>query len=322
MIGVLKRAARNVAAAAGLFDMTRRVTARWPRIIAYHGFCGPDEDMPHQLSATEFRRQLAYITEHYRPLRLSTLGELLAAGEAPPPYSVVLTVDDGYTNFARWALPLLDECGVPATLAVVSDLADSGGWLWADAFRYVCAHATGTPELRGADRAATHAALKHMPAAQRDARLAELASTAGVTIPEHPPEPYAMLSWSELREVATSGLVEIAAHTRTHPLLSHLDEADAWNEIAQTRQIIEQRIDAPVRCFCYPNGLAGDYAPEHVSMVRRAGYVCATASHFGLVTKNTDRFALPRIGGNLDWMTFRKYLDGFEHLQQRLTRRR
>ena len=53
-------------------------------------------------------------------------------------------------------------------------------------------------------------------------------------------------------------------------------------------------------------------------MVRRAGFVCATASHIGWVSPESSRFALPRIGGDVgDMARFCKYLDGFEYYQRR-----
>ena len=162
--------------------------------------------------------------------------------------------------------------------------------------------------------------LKHMTAAERDRRLHELAERIGVRIPDRVPPAYQLLSWAELREVVNSGLIDIGSHSQTHALLSTIDAESAWNEVHGSRQELQQQLGIEVTSFCYPNGLVSDCRPEHVEMVARAGYSCATAAHFGYVTSASRRFALPRVGSDgRDQVMFRKRLDGFEYLQQRVS---
>jgi peptidoglycan/xylan/chitin deacetylase (PgdA/CDA1 family) len=315
----IKHGLRRVAAACGLFDTARRLSAHWPRILMYHHFCGPGESRTGCMPADRFRQQLEYITHHYQPLRLLELGQSLAADDPLPARSVVITVDDGYVSFRRWALPLLQEFQVPATLFVVSDLPDSGRWLWTDKFEYLCNAAAGITALSGRRGHATLSALKHLAPADRDQRLEDLAQQAGIRIPADAPAPYALLSWADLEELAGSALVDIGAHSRTHALLDSIPAERAWEEISGSRQELERRLGVEVATFCYPNGLFSDYRPEHLEMVAKAGFRCATAAHFGYVTADSDRFALPRIGSDAsDPSMFRKHLDGFEYLQHRL----
>jgi len=296
------------------------LSSQLPRIVVYHGFCGPDERNPEYVSVTALRRQLAYIRKNYRPMRLSELGRALATGKPLPPRTVAITIDDGYTDFLRWAYPLLKEFDVPATLFVVSSFPDTNQWIWPDRFRYLRDRSAGVPELAPGQSPATLAALKRMTVDERDRHIAELAQHAGVTFPQHVPDPYKLLSWAEITVLAASGLIEIGAHSRTHPIFTTLDAEQSWDEIQRARVELQQRLNIPVDCFCYPNGMKGDYRSDQMEMVGRAGYVCAVAAHIGYVTPAANRFALPRIGGQNDMTLFRKYLDGFEYLQQRLAR--
>ncbi len=319
MVASLKRIARRTAAASGLFRIAaRRLSSPWPRILMYHNFCGPTEARTDCTPVDVFRQQLMYIEQHYRPLSLQALGRVLAAGDSPPARSVVITVDDGYASFHRWAFPLLQEFRVPATLFVVSDFPDSGQWLWTDKFKCVRDGARGLAPLSGERSRATLAALKRMPVVERDRRLEELAQRAGVAIPAHAPAPYALLSWAELKELAGSELVDIGSHSRTHAVLDAIGPEQSWDEVYGSRHELERRLGIEVTSFCYPNGLVSDYRPDHVEMVVKAGYRCATAAHFGYVTAESDRFALPRIGCDAkDMLMFRKHVDGFEYLQRR-----
>src|SRR5262249_53543435 len=107
----------------------------------------------------------------------------------------------------------------------------------------------------------------------------------------------------------------------THPILSDVADVESWDEIEGSRRELERRLDAEIASFCFPNGLPGDYRPQQLDMVARAGYVCAVASHFGYVTRESNRFALPRLGSVFgDMLRFRQEVDGLEYLRRRLRR--
>ncbi|HNT39947.1 MAG TPA: polysaccharide deacetylase family protein [Rubrivivax sp.] len=74
-----------------------------------------------------FEAQMAWLVHNgYRVVRLSDLGEFLAGRKALPPRSVVLTFDDGYASFHRFAFPVLKKYGLPATLFVYTDFIGAG----------------------------------------------------------------------------------------------------------------------------------------------------------------------------------------------------
>jgi peptidoglycan/xylan/chitin deacetylase (PgdA/CDA1 family) len=316
MIGGVKRLALSALAIGGGFALARRLTARPARILMYHNFCGDLPAPPDRTSAHMFRRQMLHLRRHYQPVRLRELGARLADGGAPAARSVAITVDDGHANFLRFALPILRELDIPATLFVLSE--NSGDWLWTDKWEYLRAHAA--PEHDG-DPQLTE--LKRMPPADRDRCLSDFARRLAVALPPRPPAAYELASWDDLRELAASGLVDIGSHSRTHPMLADADADDAWDEIAGSRRELEQRLDVEIASFCFPFGMPADYRPDQLAMVARAGYSCAVAAHFGYVTNESDRFALPRIGRVFADMTrFRQDLDGAEYLWRRVRRQR
>lgn len=62
---------------------------------------------------------------------------------------------------------------------------------------------------------------------------------------------------------------EIGSHTRTHRFLTTLPAADAWREIWEGKQMLEDCLGLPVRGFCYPGGR---YRRLHPLQVRAAGF--------------------------------------------------
>jgi len=102
-------------------------TTRGVPVLMYHAFSEGEEDDRYVISRRRFARQLRLLRAlRYRVLDFEELARLLRAGEAPPPRSVVLTIDDGYADNLEIALPLLARHRAPATLFLVSRRL--GGW--------------------------------------------------------------------------------------------------------------------------------------------------------------------------------------------------
>jgi peptidoglycan/xylan/chitin deacetylase (PgdA/CDA1 family) len=89
-----------------------------------------------------------------------------------------------------------------------------------------------------------------------------------------------------------AGGQEIGAHTRSHVDLTGLDLLEAREEIEGVRKDLERLLGQEVRQFCYPYGL---YRPEHVAMVRAAGYSCATTTQRSRSQDTDDIYTLPRV---------------------------
>ena len=106
--------------------------------------------------------------------------------------------------------------------------------------------------------------------------------------PSHRP-----LSVEETLALADGELVEIGAHTVTHPALGPLPPSSQREEIVQSKARLEDLLGRPVMSFAYPHG---DYTAETVSIVREVGFARACSFTFaGLVHPSTDPFRLPRV---------------------------
>ncbi|MDM7323066.1 MAG: polysaccharide deacetylase family protein [Gammaproteobacteria bacterium] len=109
---------------------------------------------------------------------------------------------------------------------------------------------------------------------------------AALGVPQKP-----LMTAAELAAWVAAGM-EVGAHTRHHVDLSALPDEEAQTEIRQSRSELERVIQAPVRHFCYPYGR---FRPEHVNMVRTAGFATAVTVRRGRVTEADDLFQLSRV---------------------------
>jgi peptidoglycan/xylan/chitin deacetylase (PgdA/CDA1 family) len=103
------------------------------------------------------------------------------------------------------------------------------------------------------------------------------------------------LTNDEVCELASSRVVDIGAHTVTHPALAALSCFEQRLEIEPSKRGLEDLTGQPIRTFAYPFGRRVDYTEETVSLVRMAGFEGACSNFSGSIAAGVDPFQLPRI---------------------------
>lgn len=95
------------------------------------------------------------------------------------------------------------------------------------------------------------------------------------------------LSDQQVGAMLESGLVEIGGHTRTHANLNQVPSSQAEDEISSAKADLEKQFDIRIQSFAYPFGL---YQPEHVEMVKRAGFNTAVTTRAGIDSPDSPDF--------------------------------
>ena len=304
----------------GAFALARRLTANQARVLMYHNFSGPGESDPGALNVEGVRMQFEYLRRHFHVVPLLRIAEQLSSGRKLDPKMVALTIDDGRRNCYEFLFPLLKEFELPATFFVVSSFIGGEDWIWTDKVLWLSQLVPPPLELNSGGLDDIFLALNRLRPEERNARIQAMAKGAAVSIPPAPPAKYAPCSWAELREMADSGLMELGSHTATHPIFSSLTDEESRIELIRSKAQIEEEIGREVRCFCYPNGMPGDFRPSHVRQVEEAGHACAVTARFGMVRSGGDRYQIPRIGmaRKTSVEEIGKFVDGIAYYQQRI----
>ena len=100
-----------------------------------------------------------------------------------------------------------------------------------------------------------------------------------------------LMNAQEWQQWVAAGM-DVGSHTRWHRDLPTLSSEDALSEITLSKSELAQQIGCEVRHFCYPYG---HYSPEHVQMVKAAGYQTATTTRRGRVNVGDDLLELRRV---------------------------
>ena len=100
-----------------------------------------------------------------------------------------------------------------------------------------------------------------------------------------------ILTREQLRELAAGG-IEIQSHGMTHADLPALDNKQVLWEMTESRKILEDIIEHPVKYFCYP---FGRFKPHHFELAQEAGYRAAFSTFRGRRHNIDERWCLKRI---------------------------
>jgi peptidoglycan/xylan/chitin deacetylase (PgdA/CDA1 family) len=271
--------------------LARRSSRPIGLILMYHRVRNTSYD-PWKLAVTpeQFEQHLAVLS-HQKVVPLRLLHR--------DPGAIAVTFDDGYLDNLEVALPLLEKYRIPATMFVATD-AFSAREFWWDrldhAFRRTAgsgARGLSAIRLRIADRlrpSAMGARLRSLDLDTLELALGEIPGVpaAGeLACPEH-----RMMNESQVVRLAASPLIEIGAHTCSHPCLPQLREDSQYEEMCRSRAILEQVTGRSVRTFAYPYGAHDDTT---IRAAKRAGFDLACIVGGGLLRSDTDPFKVPRL---------------------------
>jgi peptidoglycan/xylan/chitin deacetylase (PgdA/CDA1 family) len=270
-----------------------------------------------------------------RLLTARQLADAVRKGQVPR-RSAVITFDDGYVDNLTNAVPVLERHAAPATVFVVAGQTGSGREFWWDSLCRVSGEMRDVPPalpvvLGGEERLVTferggaqvedtpsapsshagrHALYRRLrdavtaaPPRERDAIATALLVHAG--LPAEARDSHRAMTADELRRLGAGGLVEIGAHSWSHPPLPLLTPDEQREELVGSRAALELILGAPVDGFAYPHGR---FTAQTATLVREAGFAYACSSIPKLARRGSDLFSLPRVVVE-DWP-----IERFEHV--------
>lgn len=276
-------------------------------ILSFHRIV-PETDplRPAEPTANELDRLMGEIRGVFKVIPLSEAVERLRLGSLPP-RALSITFDDGYGDNARIAAPILKSHGLPATVFVATGFIDNARMMWNDVILETIRtlrdeeldldvlelgrHRIETFDDKRAAISTVLHRIKHLPPCQRAEAIARFQQQA-------PPQGMLpadlMMTSEEVRGLGQYG-IEVGAHTVSHPILTMLDKGDAYNEIRDSKLVLEGLIGEKVQLFAYPNGRpTEDYDRAIRDMLPEIGFTGAVNTALGVSSSASDRFQLPR----------------------------
>ncbi len=234
-------------------------------ILAYHSV--DDSGSILSVSSDQLRSQLGLLrAADYQGLTAAEWMLQLTAGKSAttPQRQVWLTFDDGYANFYRAAVPLLNEFGFPATVFIVPSLMEKTAiWYERDWHRIRDMIANLLPNR-----------------ATLDKQLKLVHEFAGARL----------MTWEQASEIKEMGF-DIGSHSNSHHFLTSLSSSELADDLRSSRESLEDRLGAQPGILCYPYG----YCDERVELAAQAaGFKAGLAAEPDVVSEGPLR--IPRWG--------------------------
>lgn len=286
----------------------RGAESRLTILIFHRVMLTPDDLFPGEMHRGSFDQVCAWVRRWFTVLPLGEAVRRLSEGRLPPG-ALAITFDDGYADNHDVALPVLERYGLNATFFVATGFLD-GGRMWNDTLVEAirCAQVEtldlraestevaglGVVSLRSLEdrRKVVHQLIlqtKYLDPAQRLAQVHRIAALTRAQLPSD-----LMMTTRQVAALHQAGMC-IGAHTKSHPILTRLSDAEARLEIEGSRDRLSEITGSPVELFAYPNGKAGsDYTARDVDLVRELGFLAAFSTTPGVATATSGSFELPR----------------------------
>jgi len=259
------------------------------------------------VTTSRFKDQVEVLSGSYSLESLEQVVSQMGDSHTFPDDILVVTFDDGYLSNYELAWPNLASQGVPATIFLTTSFLD-GIPLWFDlareALEFLRSHTEAVsyrvkrellrtfgywPRFKTVDGEIEF--LKYQSGAKRQSLLSAL-EDSDVPLPS----PTRALTWGQVREMKTSGMISFGAHTVSHPILSTLSRPDQEREIEESATRILEETGQRPSCFAYPNGSARDFTSETIEILSSRGFSSACTTVRGSNRPDADLLRLRRIG--------------------------
>lgn len=274
--------------------LARLIHADAAAILMYHGVCD-NSPLPRHINFHHKRRvfeaQMRLLKRRYRVVPLIDVVDALIRKKSLNK-SVVLTFDDGYRNNQHSVAPILRRLDLPFIIFVATAYVGSNSWMPLNELYWRWSNG----ELTTAEMDRLRKQFRGRPRAEWDA-LVEGPRTRPLAASQAAEESFAMLNWDEIQAMA-GARIEFGSHTHTHCNMAAESPCEQQVELEASKNLLESRLHRPIRAFAYPYGHTEHMSESSLRSVIAAGYDCAISAEYGLVTSRSDRFRLPRLGGD------------------------
>ena len=282
-------------------------------ILLYHRVINLKND-PHLLAVSpdNFSKHVKFLQEGYNLLSIDDFVRILKSQKSFPKKSVILTFDDGYGDNFTEALPILESFKAQALFYISTSNIDSKQIFWWDELAEIFLlnnklpnnlefsvnnkkfiFKTDTEHTLMQTHNSLHPILKNLNSTTRQKLLDILHQWSGLK--DLNDSSHRVLNKNEIIKMSQSKSVVLGAHTHTHTKLSVLNYDEQYQDIINSKKILEKIAGQPIKHFSYPFGDRGDYNHDSLKIVQQLKFEMICANYYGQVHRFSNIYNLPRV---------------------------
>ena len=226
----------------------------------------------------------------------------------------VLTFDDGWLDFYKYAYPILLENNIPATVFLPTKYIGTKNRFWTDIIAGYCINVIKNRDvnsnssnmvinelnnINGDVNQKIEKAISLLKDFPEDRIVEIINEISGMPGFDRDRDERVFLNWDEAREMFASKLITFGSHTDSHRILVHLTNDEIEEELMTSKsRLLSERVANPSFIpFCYPNGNLDE---NIVRKVADAGYHVATTTRNGWNHPKSSNYDLNRVALHQD----------------------
>ena len=274
-------------------------------VLAYHSIAKPVTD-PFELAVAPavFEEHLQVLSTSGRILSVSELGERIRKGTLTDT-CFALTFDDGYANNLHTAKPILERYGAPAMVSIATGFLGGPAFWWDELAEVMLQDETSgehlalelngtarTWQLNELVRRRVYEELWELLRVQDDESRRQALAAVYAQLGRRPTRSEHSFTAEELLALTEGCLIEVGAHTVTHPMLPRLaDEGGSERDRFEQGMARSQPrasgdgVLVPIRRLRSPGSGNGE----------QAGFEIAFSGLAQAITGGCDRLQIPRL---------------------------
>lgn len=259
-------------------------------------------------SEAAFEQQLLILKNNFTVITPSELSDITNQPNELKKRYAIITFDDGYKDNFTKAFPLLQKHNVKAAFYVATDYIGANKVAWWDEIAFLLRHSCGSNfQLLGTQHSYQLTSptvdktiqsvmslikkLKNFPIDEILIDARNQCKQAFELLTRN--ETKLFMDWPQLQHMAEAGM-EIGSHTSSHRVLSHLTEADQYQELYESKSIIESKLNIPVNSLAYPVGRYYCYNQTSLKLANTLGYKIGFNNEPGYHRTITNNYDLNR----------------------------
>ncbi len=287
-------------------------------VLMYHRVI-PAEQRKHSFSDDSiivddrnFDKHLKFLSRHFNILSIDSFIDHYDRQQPLPNASCLITFDDGWYDNYLYAWPILKNNNVPALIFMPTDFMESGRLFWQETLGHGFSQCLVSDHPGAKELLAEHHLdnISGCSADQQRSRINHYVRTLKSLDYEHIERLLARmqeilgaidhgkldgyLSKGELQEMQGE-LIHFGSHACSHRILTRLPAEERQRELSESRHILENILQRPVKTIAYPNG---NFDDELCDMAEKNAYGFGFTTRFGYTSIEDDPRKIRRVNMN------------------------
>jgi peptidoglycan/xylan/chitin deacetylase (PgdA/CDA1 family) len=243
-----------------------------------------------------FENILKIIQRLYNPVNYEDIENYYLNGKTLK-HACHITFDDGHVSFYNVVFPLLKKHNIPASIFVSPKIITERTNFWFQEiddydFEVFNKLINKRFEFTSNENIPVFVKLKSLQINE----IWEIIHTYQAQT-NTPPKSCVNMDIQQIREIHQSGLVNIGAHTMTHPILKNENDDSVKYEIGNSISELSELLNKPIYSFAYPNGKPGfDFGKREIEFLKNNNIRLAFTTEERTLRLNDSLLNIPRSG--------------------------